>query len=214
MLDIRNCDCMDLMKEYPDKHFELAIVDPPYGIGDIRDGGHDVNRSINKYKTVSWNNQIPSKQYFDEVNRVSKSRIIWGCQYYSKYLRDDEVGRIIHDKDISMSTISQADIASCSFHKRVRVFKYKWHGFIKAGDSPFDHQRIHPCEKPVSLYEWLLTNYAKKGDKILDTHGGSMSIAIAAWNLGFDLTLCELDKDYFEAAMKRITFHQAQGRLF
>lgn len=112
-----------------------------------------------------------------------------------------------------MSTISQADIASCSFHKRVRVFKYKWHGFIKAGGSKFDHQKIHPCEKPVLLYEWLLINYAKKGDKILDTHMGSGSIAIACHNQGYALTACELDKDYYDAAVLRIRQHQSQKRL-
>jgi site-specific DNA-methyltransferase (adenine-specific) len=205
---------MEAMAEMPDKCFDLAIVDPPYGIGDIRDGGHDSNRSIFKYKKVTWNDSTPTEDYFKQLMRVSKNRIIWGFQYYMPYLSKSDVGVIVFDKDIPMSTISQVDVACCSFHNRTQIFKYKWHGFIKKGDSEYDHQRIHPCEKPVALYLWLLDKYAKPGDKILDTHGGSMSIAIACHDLGFDLELYEIDKDYFEAGQDRLMRHQQQLGLF
>ena len=201
MLDIKNCDCMDLMKGYPDKHFELAIVDPPYGIGNF-------NQSDSKQGFVKWNNFIPNKEYFTEIYRVSKNQIIWGANYYNCFKPG---GSVVWHKGPSKDCYSECEIASVSSQKKVDYISIMWQsGFYRASIEKI----IHPCQKPVALYEWLLTKYARKGDKILDTHLGSGSIAIACHNLGFDLTACELDKDYYDAATKRINFHVAQKRLF
>ena len=207
---------MDLMKEYPDKHFELAIVDPPYGIGFDRENpsmvlNHSIrwkNKRLTGYKIKQWDKNKPTKEYFEELFRVSKNQIIWGGNYFELPVSG---GWIVWDKKRPDSfSLSQAELAWVSNSGRIAIFRYLWNGFQKEEQI----KRIHPTEKPSALYEWLLTKYTKKGDKILDTHMGSGSIAIACHNLGFDLTACELDKDYYEAAMKRITFHQAQKRLF
>ena len=203
MLDITNCDCMELMKKYPDKHFELAIVDPPYGIGNFAQSDRKYN------KKIKWNEKIPDCNYFSELKRVSEEQIIWGANYYNCFSGGH--GAIIWDKLNMHPTMSRCEIASYSQQKKVDIFQYEWHGYIVKRIEP---NSFHPCHKPVALYEWLLSKYAKKGATILDTHLGSGSIAIACHNLGFDLTACELDKDYYDSAMKRIAFHQAQGRLF
>ena len=205
MLDIRNSDCMDLMKEYPDKHFELAIVDPPYGLqamgnlSRMNGAGKLANRAINML-SCDFDMLLPTPEYFQELIRVSKNQIIWGGNYFPL---PPTRGIICWDKVQPWPNFSAWEMAWTSFDCPAKLFK-------------FDNRtsgKIHPTQKPVALYEWLLTKYAKKGDKILDTHMGSGSIAIACHNLGFDLTACELDKDYYEAAMKRIDFHTAQKRL-
>jgi site-specific DNA-methyltransferase (adenine-specific) len=212
MINISNEDNMDLMSRYDDNHFDLAIVDPPYGIGDFRS-----SKSQKHHKKIKWNDITPNKQYFNELKRVSKNRIIFGVNYYNKYI--DDVGRIVHDKTgggkrNAPSTISDCDIASHSFGVNMKIFHYISIGNVIGNKIDWENNlRWHPCQKPIALYEWLLMNYAKKGDKILDTHLGSGSIAIACHNLGYDLTACELDKEYFEAAMKRIKQHQAQLRI-
>ena len=207
MLDIRNCDCMALMAEYPDKHFELAIVDPPYGIGDfcMYSSGGEVKGPCKKQQ-VTWNNSIPDEKYFNELRRVSKKQIIWGSNYYNCFSQLG--GAVIWYKNVGHSNLSDCEIASVSWQKKVDyVYIQKLTGFVA------DEVRIHPCQKPTKLYRWLLENYAKPGDKILDTHLGSGSIAIACHYMGFDLTACELDKDYYEAAMKRIEQETAQLSL-
>ena len=214
-LDIRNCDCMDLMREYPDKHFDLAIVDPPYfkDVGKLGYfGGKISNTNVARgnYSIPNWNHNIPDKKYLDGLCRVSKNQIIWGINYYNFY---HCVGRIIWDKMNDSSSFSKCEIASCTLHDSVQIYRFMWNGMLQ-GNMKNKEKRIHPTQKPVALYEWLLTKYAKKGDKILDTHVGSGSIALACHSLGFDLTACELDKDYYEAAMKRIEFHVAQKRMF
>lgn len=219
LLDIRNCDCMDLMREYPDNHFELAIVDPPYGIGDF-------NQTPSKrygHKKIDWNDQIPSAAYFNELYRVSKNRIIWGVNYYTDFVKDR--GRIVHDKTghgkkPQLPQLSEIDLASHSFGVNMRIFHYIWQGNVqglnKNGNPNWmtvnntPDRRIHPCQKPIVLYKWLLQNYAKPGDKILDTHMGSGSIAIACHYMGFHLTACELDEDYYNAACERIKRETAQ----
>jgi site-specific DNA-methyltransferase (adenine-specific) len=212
MINISNEDNMDVMSRYDDNHFDLAIVDPPYGIGDFRS-----SKSQKHHKKIKWNDITPNKQYFNELKRVSKNRIIFGVNYYNKYI--DDVGRIVHDKTgggkrNAPSTISDCDIASHSFGVNMKIFHYISIGNVIGNKIDWENNlRWHPCQKPIALYEWLLMNYAKKGDKILDTHLGSGSIAIACHNLGYDLTACELDKEYFEAAMKRIKQHQAQLRI-
>jgi site-specific DNA-methyltransferase (adenine-specific) len=212
-MKITNEDNMLLMAGYPDKYFDLAIVDPPYGIGDFRN-----TLAKKHHKKIDWNNEIPKKEYFDELKRVSKNQIIWGANYYSKYI--DSVGRIVHDKTgggkrKSPSGLSDCDIASHSFGVNMKIFHYTSIGNVIGNVVDWENNlRWHPCQKPIVLYKWLLDRYAKQGDKILDTHLGSGSIAIACHDYGFDLTACELDKEYFDQAIKRINNHMAQTKLF
>jgi len=212
-LFISNEDNMDLMSRYPDKYFDLAIVDPPYGIGDFRS-----SKSQKHYDKINWNNEIPTQKYFNELNRISKNRIIWGVNYYGKYVED--VGRIVHDKTgggkrNAPSSISDCDIASHSFGVNMKIFHYTSIGNVIGNTIDFKGElRWHPCQKPVELYKWILDRYAKEGDKILDTHLGSGSIAIACHDYGFELTACEIDKEYYDLAIKRIQAHTSQQKLF
>lgn len=212
---IYNMDCMELLKATPDKFYDLAIVDPPYfqGVANANFYGAAVSKTgVTRLcsKSDKWDSNIPSVEYFKELIRVSKNQIIWGINYYEF---SNVTGRIVWDKKNDTSTFSNCEIASCSLIKHVKIFRYEWNGMLQ-GDMKNKEQRIHPTQKPVKLYEWLLNNYAKQGDKILDTHGGSGSHAIACNNLGFELTACELDKDYYEASIKRIQQATAQERLF
>ena len=211
MINITNEDNMKLMARYEDNYFDLAIVDPPYGIDR---GGQEETFTKNKkhkrkhHKKKEWDNEIPNKDYFNELFRVSKNQIIWGGNYFVEFLNEGTMGWIFWYKGQEGLTMSDGEIAYSSFQRATRQVNIN-RGFIaKNGGS------IHPTQKPVKLYEWLLMNYAKEGDKILDTHLGSGSIAIACHNLGYDLTACELDKDYYEAAIKRLEQHQNQKRLF
>jgi site-specific DNA-methyltransferase (adenine-specific) len=205
---------MDLMSRYPDNYFDLAIVDPPYGIGNFtiesdsgvyKKGTKKITTAYNQNYT--WNNSIPHDSYFVELRRVSKNQIIWGANYYNVF--NNLGGALVWYKNTGLtSQLSQCEIASLSWKKQVDYINLKkLTGFL----APITY--IHPCEKPIKLYEWLLMKYAKEGDKILDTHLGSGSIAIACHNLGYDLTACELDTDYYNAAMKRLKQHQTQLRL-
>ena len=198
-------DNMELMARYPDGYFELAIVDPPYGIG--MDGGNVGYKGLNNFKKKAWDKAIPRQEYFDELFRVSKNQVVWGGNYFGLpatrcFLVWDK-GEGFYNR-----TYAECELAWTSFDKN--TVKYNRDPLAK-GDYK---GKIHPTQKPIKLYEWLLMNYAKEGDKILDTHLGSGSIAIACHNLGFDLTACELDKDYYDAAMKRINEHKSQKRLF
>jgi site-specific DNA-methyltransferase (adenine-specific) len=227
-MKITNEDNMELMSRYEDNYFDLAIVDPPYGIGLGFSKRKKVkNGTITKgHKQKKWNNFPPNKKYFKELLRVSRKHIIWGCNYYSTNLDLFGSGRIIHNKMVTpflKSTYSHADIAATNCQNRITMFDFQWSGNVQGGKMNIKmendygigiEKRIHPTQKPVKLYEWLLMNYAKEGDKILDTHLGSGSIAIACHNLGFDLTACELDKEYYDAAMKRLEQHKSQIRLF
>ena len=207
-----NQDCLEAMKEMSDNQFDLAIVDPPYGIGDFRN-----TKSLKHHKKIDWNNNIPDSNYFKELKRISKNRIIFGVNYYGKYVND--VGRIVHDKTgggkrNAPKGLSDCDIASHSFGVNMKIYHYTSIGNVIGNKIDWENQmRWHPCQKPISLYEWILINYAKEGDKILDTHLGSGSIAIACHNLGYDLTGYEIDKDYFNSAIKRIEQHKAQLRI-
>jgi len=203
MINITNEDNMQLMSRYEDNYFDLAIVDPPYGLGDkTTKGGCNKNTQV-KFKEHKWDDEIPTDKYFIELFRVSKNQIIWGGNYFP-FLWDKSCrGLITWDKMVYIPTMSQVEYAWYSLDKLPQLVK------INNNDS----NRQHPTQKPIKLYEWLLMNYAKEGDKILDTHLGSGSIAIACHNLGYDLTACELDKDYYNAAMKRIKEHQSQLRL-
>jgi len=217
MLTITNEDNMELMARYPDKYFDLAIVDPPYGIGAGADArqGIKFNKSATRrkdYGVKDWDNNTPNIEYFKEVLRVSKEQIIWGVNYYPIDLLAG--GRIFWDKDTAEDyTNSDGELAFCSKINSVKKVKIRWNGMLQY-DMKNKETRIHPTQKPIPLYKWCLENYAKQGDKILDTHLGSGSIAIACHDYGFDLTACELDKEYFDKAMQRINNHTAQQKLF
>ena len=203
MITMLNTDCMDFMAKQPDKAFSLAIVDVPYGIGE--DGGKFRDRKGGGHRVLpkkKWDTEKPDPFYFTMLQRVSKNQIIWGANHFVKLLEDSS-GWIYWDK-LMGGDYSDGELAYTSFDRPLKKFTFcnKYHG------------KIHPTEKPPELYKFCLTNYAKPGDKILDTHGGSFSSAIAAYDLGFDYTGIELDKDYFEAAMARFEKHKAQMQLF
>lgn len=219
MLDLRNMDCMELMRQYPDKHFDLAIVDPPYGIGfdgedlgmvNCKSSGKWANPSGKSYERKEWDKSTPDKIYFDELFRVSKNQIIWGGNYFDL---PPSGGWIIWDKKKPEDfSLSQGEMAWNSKSNSVRFFRFLWHGFQQESGTRED--KIHPTQKPSSLYRWILSKYAKPGDLILDTHLGSGSIAIACHDMGFDLVASELDADYFTAMQERLARHTAQGNLF
>ena len=203
MITATNEDNMELMARYEDNHFDLAIVDPPYGI-DVKTRVFDDGKK--------WDSEIPSKEYFNELFRVSKNQIIWGGNYFLDYLGATPCFLIWDKKMTDKHLMSMSEMAWTSFKTKNLIFRQP-----PVGDRGFyniDGTRIHPTQKSIKLYEWLLMNYAKDGFKILDTHLGSGSIALACHNLGYDLTACELDKEYYDAAIKRIDQHKAQIRMF
>ena len=202
---------MKLMARYPDNYFELAIVDPPYmdNIDEYMGMQKRLKGSaINKIYNNIENFNKPEHKYFNELFRVSKNQIIWGINHFENF----GTGRIIWDKD-NTGQFNDGELAFQSKSNSIRICKCRWNGMLQY-DMKNKEKRIHPTQKPIRLYEWLLMNYAKEGDKILDTHLGSGSIAIACHNLGYDLTACELDKEYYNAAIKRIEQHKAQLRIF
>ena len=211
---IYNSDCMEAIRLFSDNAFDLAIVDSPY----FEDYGKEIYPGAaisttgvkrNRWKSKHWD--IPNQEYFKEILRVSVNQIIWGINYYDcKFLGS---GRIVWDKKNDKSSFSKCEIAYCSFHKRTEIFRFMWNGMLQ-NNMKEKEIRIHPTQKPVQLYKWLLQNYAKEGDRILDTHLGSGSIAIACYDLGFDLTGYEIDVDYYKAASLRLERHQSQGQLF
>jgi site-specific DNA-methyltransferase (adenine-specific) len=186
------------MKRYPDNHFDLAVVDPPYGIGDVFipvSTGVKPCKITRKHKVMDWDYEIPNDEYFKQLKRVSKKQIIWGANYFNCF---DSGGALVWYKNNGAPTLSQCEIASLSFKKSVDyVFIQQLGGFI------IKNKPIHPTQKPIKLYDWIFKNYAKPGDLILDTHLGSGSSRIAAHKAGLDFVACEIDKDYFEAQEKR-----------
>jgi site-specific DNA-methyltransferase (adenine-specific) len=209
-INLHHTDCMDFMRDIPDGYYELAIVDPPYGIG----GGVDNRKAIetksgNNLKRLArkggmeWDRNIPKKRYFDELKRISKNQIIWGGNYMIENL-DNTRCFIVWDKMTYIPSMSQIELAWSSFASHSQLVKI----------NSNQNERIHISQKPVALYKYLLDKYAKPNDKILDTHGGSMSIAIACHDYGFDLDLCELDKEYFDKGVQRVKNHVAQQKLF
>jgi len=199
---IYNMDCMEGMKQIPDKYFELAIVDPPYGIERYKatDGGNSKKITCFAGNTNNWNNAKPSKEYFNELFRVSKKQIIWGGNNFelpqSEYF-------VIWDKGQMMPSFARCEYAWTNCKVPAKIFDLRSQ----------DKWRVHPTQKPVNLYQWLLRNYAKPGDKILDTHMGSGSSIIACHDMGFEYMAFEIDKDYYDAAVKRIEQHKAQQRM-
>ena len=206
---ITNEDNIELMARYEDNYFDLAIVDPPYGIGisGQKESKNGKKSDRKHHIEKNWDSDIPSKEYFLELERVSKNQIIWGANYFVEHLTKGTKGWLVWFKGQIGLTMSDCELAYSSFQVPTRVVNINRVDLLK-------QDTIHPTEKPIRLYQWILDNYAKEGDKILDTHLGSGSIAIACHNLGFELTACELDKDYYEAAMKRLEQHKAQQRLF
>ena len=202
-MNITNEDNMELMARYEDNYFDLAIVDPPYGI----DAGK-MTMGSGKHEFVKgkdWDSCAPNDEYFNELFRVSKNQIIWGGNYFKLPLNNNW---LIWDKLNPNLSFSEAELAWCSIKNNIRIFK-------RLSTLPdYDGKKQHPTQKPIKLYEWILLKYAKEGNKILDTHLGSGSIAIACHNLGYDLTACELDTEYYEAAIKRIEQHKQQIRMF
>lgn len=208
-------DNMELMARYPDNYFELAIVDPEYGIGE--DGGDKMRNTKGVkspiYKKKNWDNKPSSIEYFKELKRVSKNQIIWGANHFIENIpKANSSCWIVWDKD-NTGDFADCELAYASFNSAVRKFKFRWNGMLQE-DMANKEVRIHPTQKPVALYKWLLSKYAKPNDKILDTHLGSMSIAIACHDMGFELTGCELDKDYYEQGIARVKKHCSQLSLF
>jgi site-specific DNA-methyltransferase (adenine-specific) len=214
-IELHNVDCLPFMKQFEDNHFDLAIVDPPYGIdiGNQSQGkGGGVAKKID-YTVKDWDKFAPNKEYFNELIRVSKNQIIWGANHFIDKIPFGSPCWIVWDKVNGTTDFADCELAYTSFKTAVRKISWKWSGMLQQ-DMKNKEYRIHPTQKPVKLYEWLLMNYAKEGDIILDTHLGSGSSAIACDALGFDLTACELDKEYFDAASKRIELARRQQKLF
>ena len=197
-ITLTNENNMQLMARYPDKYFDLAIVDPEYGIGISN------NPIRQKHKKKSWDNTIPKEEYFKELFRVSKNQIIWGGNYFIDYLNNTQCFIIWDKKQPENFSLAMCEFAWCSIQSPAKIFRYS---------VLSEKDKIHPTQKPVALYKWLLDKYAKEGDKILDTHSGSASLAIACHDYGFELTCCELDSDYFDASIKRIKNHISQLTL-
>lgn len=225
-----NVDCMEYMRTLPDKAFDLAIVDPPYGIGE--DGGKSRSKFVRQkngnrlyvedghYEKTGFDIAPPRQVFFNELFRVSKAQIIWGANYFTL----PRAGAIVWDKCNDGSDQSDGEIAFNSLTSRVDIFRYMWHGMmqgksisegtIQQGNKALNEKRIHPTQKPVALYEWLLMKYAKEGWRILDTHLGSGSSRIAAYNLGFEFVGCEIEPTYFQLQEQRFTEHTAQVRMW
>jgi site-specific DNA-methyltransferase (adenine-specific) len=234
--EVTNEDCMEGMARYPDKYFDLAIVDPPYGIGessknrngitklkDKRNGRISYVKTNNEIK--NWDKNPPSLEYFKELKRVSKNQIIFGANHFIELIPNaNSSGWFVWDKCNGNSDFADCELAWTSFNSAVRQFKFMWSGMFQGkqsftdghifeGNLSLHEKRIHKTHKPIIIYKWLLQNYAKQGDKILDTHLGSGSSRIAAYEMGFDFTAFELDKEYFEAQGKRYNNHILQLKL-
>ena len=207
-----NIDCMIGMAEYEDNHFDLAIVDPEYGVGADKKNSANVLQSKKSaamskhYGNQRWDNKADNV-YFNELFRVSKEQIIWGANYFGLM-----GGMIYWRKNVTMPTYSKGELAYCSMINSIDEFEYTWHGMIQQ-NMKFKEERIHPTQKPVALYKWLLTKYAKEGNLILDTHVGSASSLIACEDMGFEYVGFELDKDYYSSAQKRLTQFRSQLKL-
>jgi len=204
LLDLRQGDCMELMRETPDGWFDLAIVDPPYGLGMSKKGG-TIGKYGTRHKPKTWDCLPPSPKYFRELRRISKNQIIWGANHFINRIAVPSACWIVWDKVQPAPSFAQAELAWTSFDSGARIFQYQFR---------LEGQTIHPTQKPVALYRWLLDNYAKPGQRILDTHHGSGSLSIACHYAGLHLTATELDPDYFQASVERIKRETAQQTLF
>lgn len=216
LLDLRLADCMNVMREFPDKHFDLAIVDPPYGIGESGKTNHTRGKlaKAKTYKAFAGGDaEPPSLEYFYELRRVSRNQIIWGANHFIDRMPWPSSCWVVWDKLNGETDFADCEIAWTSFSSAIRRFAFRWQGMLQ-GNMSEKERRIHPTQKPVALYNWLLERYAKPGDKILDTHMGSGSIAIACHYRKHPLVACELDPDYYQAALARIERETRQLTLF
>ena len=215
-INFYNIDNIEFMKTKPDNYYDLAIVDPPYGIdADNKNNGKNSDThektslaKINTYKKTNWDNSIPTNEYFEELKRVSKKQIIWGANFFNL-----QGGMLYWHKNVTMPTYSTGELAYLSWLNKIDFVEITWHGMLQY-DMKNKEERIHPTQKPIMLYRWLLDKYAEKGMKILDTHGGSMTIAKACDMEGYDLDICEIDKDYFKNGVNAFNEYKKQGRLF
>lgn len=231
MVELLNCDCMQYMRSLEDNAFDLAIVDPPYGLGEAgkRSGTRTSKGGAQKFwgtkntrgteikSTVfadkDWDNEPPSIAYFEELKRVSKNQIIWGANHFADRIDIKSPAWLVWDKENGESNFADCELAYTSFDTAVRMFRYRWSGMLQ-GDMRNKEQRIHPTQKPIQLYRWILSKYANDGDRILDTHLGSGSSAIAAHYAGLDFVGCELDQDYYEATCSRFDHETKQQAMF
>lgn len=217
-------DCMDYLPQFPAQYFDLAIVDPPYFSGPEKRGYYGRKTSPigvqRHYKFLKeWD--VPNKQYFTELFRVSKNQIIWGCNYFDYHFPP---GRIVWNKCNGESSFSDCEIAYCSLYDSVRIVRYMWsgmfqgksisEGWIQQGNKALNEKRIHPTQKPIALYDWILSKYARQGDKILDTHVGSASSLISCHKNGFDYIGFEKDPDMYKDAEKRLEEYRDQINLY
>ena len=209
-------DCMDAMREMKDKEFDLAIVDPVYG--DVTQGGYMKNQAGNKAKandfhTGIWHQKKTGGEYFRELMRVSKNQVIWGGNYFSKEIGQDSQCWLVWDKKNDGSRYADVELAWTSFNQAARIFRFRWNGYLQENMKDKEN-RIHPTQKPVALYKWILSRYAEKGMKILDTHLGSGSSRIAAYDMGLDFVGYEIDPVYFQKQEERFARHTAQLNMF
>lgn len=211
-INITNEDNMSLMKRYPDNYFDLAIVDPPYGINVANQNNTKRGKLGSKYIKKDWDLYPPEKEYFTELFRVSKNQIIWGANHFIEKINKNSSCWLVWNKK-TVGNTADCELAWSSFKTAVRRYDFLWEGFWQE-NMKNKEKRIHPTQKPTQLYKWILDNYSKEGYKIIDTHLGSGSIAIACHDYGFELTACELDKEYYYKAMERINNHVAQQKLF
>ncbi|WP_286237967.1 DNA-methyltransferase [Neptuniibacter halophilus] len=230
MIELLNVDCMEYMRSLEDNAFDLAIVDPPYGLGEAgkRSGTRSSKSGAQKFwgtkntrgtaikstpfADKDWDNEPPSAEYFEELKRVSRNQIIWGANHFADRFNSASSSWLVWDKDNGTSNFADCELAYTSFPTAVRMFKYRWSGMLQ-GDMRNKEKRIHPTQKPVKLYQWLLSKYAKPGDRILDTHLGSGSSAIAAHIEGLDFVGTELDSDYFKVTKERVEKETMQAEL-
>jgi len=211
-----NCDNIEFMKTKPDNYYDLAIVDPPYGIdADNKNNGKNSDRhektskaKINTYKKTNWDNSIPTDEYFEELKRVSKKQIIWGANFFNL-----QGGMLYWHKNVTMPTYSTGELAYLSWLNKIDFVEITWHGMLQY-DMKNKEDRIHPTQKPIMLYRWLLDKYAEKGNKIIDTHGGSFTNAIACDMEGFYLDIIEIDGTYFDNGVQAFDKYKQQLKLF
>jgi len=203
------------MREMKDNQYDLAIVDPPYGIKEAAGKNHSRVKLAKptQYKIKDWDSNPPNGEYFEELFRVSKDQIIWGANHFANSFNSSSSSWIVWNKVNYGSHFADCELAYTSHKRAVRMFSYQWNGMLQ-GDMKNKEKRIHPTQKPIALYKWLLENYAKEGDKILDTHLGSGSIACACYDLGFDLDAFEIDTDYYKDTLLRYTEYSKQCKLF
>lgn len=227
--EVYNEDNMTGMKRFHDKFFDLAIIDPPYGISEDGAKNHSRNKAFGsksvasnntkrrviqskKYTSKEWDRELCPIEFFEQLFRISKNQIIWGANHFIEKINKNSSCWVVWDKDNS-GDFADCELAWTSFPTAVRKFKWRWNGMLQEHMGRFKEERIHPTQKPVALYKWLLQNYAKTGDKILDTHLGSGSSRIAAYQMGFDFVGFELDPEYFAASEKRFKEQTAQLSL-